>query len=178
GKPAVTEQKPLDEDGRPFPTQYYVTCPHLVAAISRLEAAGGVERWTRAAQDDPALAASLADADAEQRRLDARRQPEMPARPRRVRPRAPRLLARQPHRRRAARALARQLLYSGLMDVELARHQWEDGNRRVEALRNDRRRYRELIAEVELVIGELRKRVGQTFTLGELADAYDGADDW
>jgi len=69
GKPAVTEQSPFDEDGRPFPTQYYVTCPHLVAAISRLEAAGGVERWSQAAQADDELAASLAAAQAEQRRL-------------------------------------------------------------------------------------------------------------
>lgn len=69
GQPAVTEQAPFDEDGRPFPTQFYVTCRHLVAAISRLEAAGGVERWTRAAADDPALAASLAAAEAEQRAL-------------------------------------------------------------------------------------------------------------
>jgi hypothetical protein len=67
GKPAVTEQAPFDEDGRPFPTQYYVTCKHLVAAISRLEAAGGVERWTEASRTDEALAASLAAAQAEQR---------------------------------------------------------------------------------------------------------------
>ena len=69
GRPAVTEQSALDEDGRPFPTQFYVTCRHLVAAISRLEADGGVERWTRAAQEDETLARSLADAQAEQRRL-------------------------------------------------------------------------------------------------------------
>ena len=69
GKPAVTEQKPFDEDGRPFPTQFYATCPHLVAAISRLEAAGGVDRWSEAAREDPALAASLEAAQAEQRRL-------------------------------------------------------------------------------------------------------------
>jgi hypothetical protein len=69
GRPAVTEQQPFDENGQPFPTQYYVTCRHLVAAISRLEAAGGVERWTRAAVADEELAASLARADAEQRRL-------------------------------------------------------------------------------------------------------------
>jgi hypothetical protein len=75
GRPAVTEQAPFDEDGRPFPTQFYVTCPHLVAAISRLEAAGGVERWTRAAEGDPVLARSLDDAQAEQRRL----RPELPA---------------------------------------------------------------------------------------------------
>lgn len=69
GKPAVTEQAAFDSDGRPFPTQFYVTCPHLVAAISRLEAAGGVERWTRAVEADAALAQSLEDAQAEQRRL-------------------------------------------------------------------------------------------------------------
>jgi hypothetical protein len=69
GRPAVTEQAPFDEEGRPFPTQFYVTCRPLVAAISRLEAAGGVERWTRAATDDPELAASLAAAEAEQRAL-------------------------------------------------------------------------------------------------------------
>jgi uncharacterized protein len=69
GRPAVTEQEPFDDDGRPFPTQFYVTCPHLVAALSRLEAAGGVERWSRAASDDPDLARSLAAAQAAQRRL-------------------------------------------------------------------------------------------------------------
>ena len=69
GRPAVTEQAPFGEDGRPFPTQFYVTCPHLVAAISRLEAAGGVDRWSAAARDDAELAASLAAAQAEQRRL-------------------------------------------------------------------------------------------------------------
>ena len=69
GRPAVTEQEPYDVDGRPFPTQFYVTCPYLVAAISRLEAAGGVERWSAAAADDERLAASLAAAHDEQRRL-------------------------------------------------------------------------------------------------------------
>ena len=67
GRPAVTEQQPYDGEGEPFPTTYYVTCRHLVAAISRLEAAGGVERWTRAAEEDPELAASRTAADDEQR---------------------------------------------------------------------------------------------------------------
>lgn len=74
GRPAVTEQAPFDESGAPFPTQFYVTCPHLVAQISRLEAAGGVERWTRAAEAEPALARSLAGAHHEQRAL----RPELP----------------------------------------------------------------------------------------------------
>lgn len=69
GRPAITEQSPYDLVGEPFPTTYYVTCRHLVAALSRLEAAGGVERWTQAANDDPALAESRAKADDEQRMI-------------------------------------------------------------------------------------------------------------
>jgi uncharacterized protein len=69
GRPAVTEQAPFDEEGRPFPTQFWVTCPFLVAALARLEAAGGVERWSAATRADDALAASLAAAHEEQRRL-------------------------------------------------------------------------------------------------------------
>jgi hypothetical protein len=69
GFPAVTEQAPYDADGKPFPTTFYLTCPWLDAAIARLEAAGGVERWSRAAESEPALATSLARADREQREL-------------------------------------------------------------------------------------------------------------
>jgi hypothetical protein len=69
GRPAVTEQAPYDDRGEPFPTTYWLTCPHLVAQVSRLEAAGGVERWTRAAREDPKLRASLERANEEQRRL-------------------------------------------------------------------------------------------------------------
>ncbi|HLG09170.1 MAG TPA: DUF501 domain-containing protein [Gaiellaceae bacterium] len=69
GMPAVTEQSPYDASGEPFPTTYYLTCPHLVAAIARLEAAGGVERWSQAAAQDPSLAASLASATEDQRRV-------------------------------------------------------------------------------------------------------------
>jgi hypothetical protein len=69
GRPAVTEQAPYDDRGEPFPTTYYLTCRYLVAALARLEAAGGVERWSEASRDDPALAASLERADEEQRRL-------------------------------------------------------------------------------------------------------------
>jgi hypothetical protein len=69
GLPAVTEQAPYDAVGEPFPTTYYLTCRHLVAAVARLEAAGGVERWTEQAQHDPTLHASLKRATELQRRL-------------------------------------------------------------------------------------------------------------
>ena len=71
GAPAVTEQAAYDEAGDPFPTTYYVTCPQLVAAISRLEAKGGVERWSQTVRSEPALAESLDRATAEQRRVRA-----------------------------------------------------------------------------------------------------------
>ena len=67
GRPAVTEQEPYDPSGEPFPTTYYLTCPHLVAAVSRLEAAGGVERWSEAVERDLELAGSLEQATEEQR---------------------------------------------------------------------------------------------------------------
>jgi hypothetical protein len=69
GKPAVTEQSAYDPAGEPFPTTYYVTCRHLVAEISRLEAAGGVERWTRAVEEDTQLAKSRDKADDDSRRI-------------------------------------------------------------------------------------------------------------
>jgi hypothetical protein len=65
------------------------------------------------------------------------------------------------------------------VDVELARQQWEQGRRRIEGLRaDDPVAYRRLSEQVELVAAELRRRVGQTFTMDELAAAYEGADDW
>ena len=69
GRPVVTEQWPRDADGAPFPTTYYLTCPQLVAKISRLEAEGGVERWTQAVRESPELRAGLDLATAEQQAL-------------------------------------------------------------------------------------------------------------
>jgi hypothetical protein len=72
GLPAVSEQAPYDDAGEPFPTTYYLTCRHLVAAVSRLEAAGGVERWSEAVATDPDLAASAARGAEEQRTVRRR----------------------------------------------------------------------------------------------------------
>ena len=74
GRPAITEQDAFDEKGEPFPTTFWVTCRHLAARISRIEAEGGVERWTRAAAEDDELRASLEAAHEEQRRI----RPELP----------------------------------------------------------------------------------------------------
>jgi hypothetical protein len=69
GRPAVTEQDPYDVAGEPFPTTFYLTCPHLITAVARLEAAGGVERWRRRIEIDGRLAQSLLQATDEQRQL-------------------------------------------------------------------------------------------------------------
>lgn len=62
--------------------------------------------------------------------------------------------------------------------MQLARQQWDEGRRRIERLRADPAAYARLSAQVELVAAELRRRIGLTYTLDELARAYDGADDW
>ena len=62
--------------------------------------------------------------------------------------------------------------------LDLVRHEWEVGHRDLEAERGDRTRYRRLLDQVEVVTDELRRRVGGTFTLRELAAAYRDADAW
>jgi hypothetical protein len=66
----------------------------------------------------------------------------------------------------------------GLNVLTTARHQWDEGARRLAAAQADPARYRQLAALVDAVLDELRRRVGQTFTLAELAEAYAGAEDW
>jgi len=74
GHPAVTEQAARDDSGEPFPTTYWITCRHLAATIARLEAAGGVERWSAAVRQDPALRESVERGHEDQRAL----RPELP----------------------------------------------------------------------------------------------------
>ena len=62
--------------------------------------------------------------------------------------------------------------------VEVSRQEWEEGSRRLEAAREDGRRYRQLLALLELLLDELRKRIGQTYTLAELASAYGESERW
>jgi hypothetical protein len=62
--------------------------------------------------------------------------------------------------------------------VENARLQWEDGYRRLNEHASDRATYQRLLADVDVLLDQLNRRVGQTFTLAELAAAYDEADRW
>ena len=65
-----------------------------------------------------------------------------------------------------------------MSQVVVARQEWEEGSRRLEALREDRSRYRQLLELLELMLDELRKRMGQTYTLGELVGAYGESERW
>jgi hypothetical protein len=60
----------------------------------------------------------------------------------------------------------------------LMRQEWEEGHRRLEAERHDRLRYERLLDQIEVVTDELRRRIGQTYTLAELVAAYGGAENW
>lgn len=62
--------------------------------------------------------------------------------------------------------------------LELARREWEEASAALEREARDRTRYERLLQQVEVVVAELRRRVGQTFTLAELAAAYADADRW
>jgi glutathione S-transferase len=63
-------------------------------------------------------------------------------------------------------------------EVESARREWEDGHRRLVAEARDRAAGDALMAQVEAVLDELRRRVGGTYTLAELAAAYARAESW
>lgn len=64
------------------------------------------------------------------------------------------------------------------MSLPSARHQWDEGKRRLAGEGEDTARSRHLDLLVGAVVDELRRRIGQTYTLGDLAGAYEGADDW
>jgi hypothetical protein len=62
------------------------------------------------------------------------------------------------------------------MEIEIARHQWDEGRRALESRpAADQAR---MAAQVELVSAELTRRIGQVFSLTMLASAYADADRW
>lgn len=63
--PVVVRVPPHLDDGTPFPTLYWLTCPLARTRIGRLESAGGVKRMEAKAASDPGFGAALARAHAE-----------------------------------------------------------------------------------------------------------------
>jgi hypothetical protein len=62
--------------------------------------------------------------------------------------------------------------------VEIARHEWAEGHRRLEAERGDAARYRRLRSQADVILDQLRRRVGGRYTIAELAAEYGRADSW
>jgi hypothetical protein len=184
-----------------------------VAAVARVEAAGGVERWSAEAGSDPSLAQSLERANQRQRVLrralargadtaDGGASLELgiggagqgAGGLKCLHAHAAFALA-QPGYALGERVVAEVgplfpaggccTLAGGHYDrepmpvsVDTVRQEWEEGRRRLEAMAGDRPKHQRLLEQVEVLIDELRRRVGQTFTLAELADAYAGVERW
>jgi alcohol dehydrogenase class IV len=62
--------------------------------------------------------------------------------------------------------------------LDAVRREWAEGYRRFETASRDPVAGERLHMHLEIVTDELRRRVGQTFTLQELAAAYERADAW
>ena len=58
GLPDVVTTRPRLDDGTPFPTLYYLTCPTATSAIGTLEASGLMREMTARLAADPDLAAA------------------------------------------------------------------------------------------------------------------------
>ena len=58
GLPDVVETAPRLEDGSPFPTVFYLTCPRATAALSKLESAGMMREMEQRLAAEPELRAA------------------------------------------------------------------------------------------------------------------------
>lgn len=72
GQPDVVVTAPRLDDGTPFPTVYYLTCPRACSAVGRLEGSGVMREMEQHLAEDPELADAYARAhDAYLARRDA-----------------------------------------------------------------------------------------------------------
>jgi hypothetical protein len=62
--------------------------------------------------------------------------------------------------------------------LQTTRVDWERAFAELEKQKSDPRRYARLLAAADAVTAELRARIGQTFTLDELLDAYSNVERW
>ena len=68
GVPMVIENHPRLDDGSPFPTLYWLTCPILVKRASKLESEGWMEQLNERLKEDGLLETRLASALADYER--------------------------------------------------------------------------------------------------------------
>ena len=62
GKPDVVVTAPRLDDGTPFPTVYYLTCPRACSAVGRLEGTGVMREMEQRLETDRDLASAYARA--------------------------------------------------------------------------------------------------------------------
>ena len=67
GKPVVIESLP-EKSGKPFPTLYWLTCPHLRREVSRLEEKGLISEFEKRIEMDPSFREELFRAHEEVKR--------------------------------------------------------------------------------------------------------------
>ncbi|MBK5211008.1 MAG: DUF501 domain-containing protein [Coriobacteriia bacterium] len=67
--PQVIVSPSLLDDGDRFPNWAYLSCPHLVRKISRIEAEGGVSRWAARVSSEENLRSCLERLDTEVREV-------------------------------------------------------------------------------------------------------------
>ena len=68
GLPVVVTVPPLLDDGTPFPTRFWLTCPLAVRRVARLESAGAIQEMEARVDSDPEFAAALEEAHERYRR--------------------------------------------------------------------------------------------------------------
>ena len=76
GYPQVIASPAVLDDGTPFPTVFWLTCPHLVECSSALESRGELARWQDRIDADPSFAGELMAATEEFARLRASETPQ------------------------------------------------------------------------------------------------------
>jgi exopolyphosphatase / guanosine-5'-triphosphate,3'-diphosphate pyrophosphatase len=75
GHPLVIRNRPIDADRNPFPTLYWLTCPDVGKAISRLESEGWIKLLGDEAEENPDLRTRLRRAHEEYARERGRLHP-------------------------------------------------------------------------------------------------------
>jgi exopolyphosphatase/guanosine-5'-triphosphate,3'-diphosphate pyrophosphatase len=76
GHPLVIRNAPLDADGHPFPTVFWLTCPDAVRAVARLESEGWIARLNTRAEEQAEFDVALRRAHEEYARVRAEDLPD------------------------------------------------------------------------------------------------------
>jgi exopolyphosphatase / guanosine-5'-triphosphate,3'-diphosphate pyrophosphatase len=62
GHPLVIRNHPVDRNGKPFPTLYWLTCPAAAKSVARVESEGWIKQLEERSRSDPEFGAALDEA--------------------------------------------------------------------------------------------------------------------